>query len=224
MVPTALLALTLSLAALARPDESAATPGGAAAVRRPEVEPRALLARLAAADRPIGAVQAAAARAADRATPDPSALAARRRWAALLPHLTAELRRDERSYRVVGLQGSSEVDYVRSSPGTTVVVRATWDLGDLVASRGEPAAASAALSRARRRDDAVRRATSLYYERRRLLVALALDPPADPRRLAELELELDQVSASLEAVVRGAAPPGEPDEPPGDPGEPAEGP
>jgi len=166
-------------------------------------EPLRLLARLAAADPPVAQVQAAAARQVEGDVPDPSSLAARRRLAALLPRLSAELQHDERSYRVVGLQGSSEVDYARSSPGTSVTVRATWELSDLVAWRGEPSAASATLTRLRRREEAVRRATELLYERRRRRLALVLDPPADPLARAEAELEVDRLSAELDAATGG---------------------
>lgn len=190
----ALLCLALPLAAPAPPPPPPA---------RDAAEPLRLLARLAAADPPVAAVQAAAARQVEREVPDPSALAARRRLAAWLPRVSAELQRDERSYRVVGLQGSSEVDYARSSPGTSVTVRATWELPDLVASRGEPAAASATLSRLRRRDEAVRRATELLFERRRQRLALALDPPDGALARAVAELELDRLTAELDALTGG---------------------
>jgi len=170
---------------------------------RDPTEPLRLLARLAAADPPVAQVQAAAARLAEAEVPDPSALAARRRLAALLPRLSAEVQHDERSYRVTGLQGSSEVDYARSSPGTSVTVRATWELPDLVASRGEPSAASATLSRLRRRDEAVRRATELLFERRRLRLALLLEPPAEPLARAEAELAVDRLTAELDAATGG---------------------
>jgi hypothetical protein len=180
-----------------------AAPAGQAGQPGPPQEPHRLLARLAAGEPPITRVQAAAAAAVEEAVPDPVGLAARRRLAALLPRLSAELKADQRSYRVVGLQGTSEVDYLRSSPGSSISVQATWELPDLVASRGEPAAASAALTRLRRREQAVRRATALYFERRRLLVMLALDPPATPLARAEAELELDRTTAELDAVTGG---------------------
>ncbi len=169
----------------------------------PVPDPRRAIARATAGEPPISAVQAAAARQVEEAAPDPAALAARRRVAALLPRLTAQWSAEARSYRVVGLQGSSEVDYARSSPGTTLEVRATWELPDLVVTRGEPSATSAALSRARRREEVVRRATSLYFERRRLLVLLALEPPPSPLARAEVELELDRTTAELDALTGG---------------------
>lgn len=167
------------------------------------IPPSRSLGRILAGEPSTREVQAAAAREVEQAVPDPAALAARRRLAALLPRLTAEIRSDQQSYRVVGLQGSSEVDYARSSPGTTLRVQATWELSDLLAWRGEPPATSAALSRHRRREEAMRRATSLCFERRRLLVLLALDPPATALARAEAELELDRTTAELDALTGG---------------------
>ena len=169
----------------------------------PPPDPVRLLARLAASEPPISRVQAAAGAQVEEAVPDPSALAARRRVAALLPRLTAEVRADRSSYRVYGLQTAGEVDYARSSPGTTVRLMATWELADLVASRGEPAAASSTLSRLRRREEAVKRATTLYYERRRLLALLALEPPTTPLGRAEAELELERTTAELDELTGG---------------------
>jgi len=180
-----------------------ATPQTASPAAAPVPDPLRLLARLALADPPVSEVQAAAARVADASAPDPIELASRRRWAALLPTLTAELRAEQQSYRVVGLQASGEVDYLRSSPGTSVTLRATWDLGELVASRAEPAAASAGLTHARWRDEAVRRATHLFFERRRILLLLALDPPTAPLARADVELELARTTAELEALTGG---------------------
>ena len=169
----------------------------------PPPDPARLMARITASEPSIAAVQEAAARHAESATPDPAELARRRRLAALLPRLTAEVRHEERDYRVVGLQGTSEVDYLRSSPGTSVALHATWELGDLVAATGEAAAAAAALARAKRRDEAVRQATSLHFERRRRLLALLSDPPPDVRARLEAELELARVTAELDALTGG---------------------
>ena len=167
------------------------------------VDPARLVARLTVGDPSIARVQAAAAALVEQAVPDPVALAARRRLAALLPVLTAELRADDRSYRTTGLTGSGEVDYFHAQPTSTVMARATWDLPDLVVTRGEPTAASAALARHRRREEAVRQATALYYERRRLLVTMAMDPPSLTLARAEAELELERVTADLDALTGG---------------------
>ncbi|HET8539326.1 MAG TPA: hypothetical protein VFL83_05595 [Anaeromyxobacter sp.] len=164
------------------------------------------IAALSAGDPTVAEVAAAAdatAREAERGAAGAERWATRARLSALLPRLTAELRVDEQSYRVVGLQGSGEVDYQRRSPGTTVALRATWDLGELVAARGELAAAAVAAASARRRDAAVRRATALFFERRRAQLALLLDPPASPLARAEAELALDRLKAELDVLTGG---------------------
>jgi hypothetical protein len=169
----------------------------------PLPDPARLLARLAATEPDILEVQAAAARHAEAATPDPALLARRRRLSALLPRITVEVRHEERDYRVTGLQGTSEVDYLRSSPGTSFAIHATWELGDLIATTGEAAAAAAALARATRRDEALRKATALHFERRQRQLALLSDPPPDARARAAAELELARTTAELDALTGG---------------------
>jgi hypothetical protein len=161
------------------------------------------LALLAAGEPSIAEIQDAAARTADRQVPEAEGFASRARLAALLPRLTAEVRRDERSYRVVGLQSSGEVDYRHLSPGSAFLLRATWDLGELVAARGELAAAGLAEARARRRADAVRRATAAFYQRRRGQLALLLAPPEGALARAEAELEVERLAAELDALTGG---------------------
>jgi hypothetical protein len=172
----------------------------------PPPDPARLLARITASEPPVAAVQAAAARHAEAATPDPVELARRRRLSALLPRITAQVRLDESAYRVTGLQGTGEVDYQRSAPGRSYALHATWELGDLIAAPGEAAASAAALARARRRDEAVLHATTLHFERRRRLLALLADPPPDARARVEAELELERVTAELDALTGGAVP------------------
>jgi hypothetical protein len=151
----------------------------------------------------IAEVRLAAGREAERDPAPLETFARRARLAALLPRVTAEGRYDERSYRVVGLQGSGEVDYLRLAPGRALALRATWDLGAVVAAREELAAASAAAARVRRREEAVRRATDLYYERRRALVQLLLSPPPSALARAEAELAIDRLTAELDGLTGG---------------------
>jgi hypothetical protein len=193
-----MLVLPVLVAALA-----AAPPPSSPAPPREGPDALRALAALAAGEPDVAEVAAAAARAADRGTDLVEAFPRRARISALLPRITAEYRHDERSYRVVGLQGSGEVDYLRLAPGDAVVLRATWDLGGLVAARGELAAAALVGARARRRDAAVRRATALFFERRRAQLALLLDPPAAPLARAEAELALDRLTAELDAATGG---------------------
>ncbi len=197
------LALSLSLSASLSP--AAATPRVEAADAQRAAERDALraLAALAAGEPGIAEVQDAASREAEASVAEAPGFPRRARLAALLPRVTAEYRRDERSYRVVGLQGAGEVDYQRLSPGVAFGVSATWELGELVAARGEIAAASAEGERARRRSEAMKRATVLFYERRRARLALLLAPPESALARAQAELEVDRLGAELDALTGG---------------------
>jgi hypothetical protein len=195
-MPFPSLALLAALAA--QPPPAAAPPA-----TRPEVDAFRALAAVSAGEPGIAEVQEAAAREAERGGPDVEGYPGRSRLSALLPRLTTEYRREERSYRVVGLQGSEEVDYLRFNPGSAFIVRATWDLGTLVAARGEIAAAQAASARAQRREAAMKRATTVYFDRRRAMLALLLEPPATALARAEAELAVDRLTAELDALTGG---------------------
>jgi hypothetical protein len=95
------------------------------------------------------------------------------------------------------------VDYRNLSPGSAVVLRATWELGALVAARGELAAAAAEEARARRRAEAGRRATALFYDRRRAQLQLLLAPPETAVARAEAELVIERLAAELDALTGG---------------------
>ncbi len=173
----------------------------AAAPSDPDVGAARALALLADGEPGVEEVQRAAA--ADPGAAAVAGAAGRARIAAVLPKLTAEYRRDDRSYRIVGLQGAGEVDYARQAPGSIFGVRATWDLDALVFSPGELRAAEAASELARRRDERVLRATRLYFERRRLRLELLLAPPADAAERAEREIRLEEVTAEIDALTGG---------------------
>ena len=158
-----------------------------------------LLARAGGAEPSIAYVQRAAA---EQVQPTPS-WSRRARLAALVPRLSAEARLDDRRYRVVGLTGASEVDYVRHTPGTALSLRASWDLPDLVFAEPELRAAAQAQAAAKARAEAVERATRLYYERQRILLGLAAAPPADARGRAEEELRLRELAAELDLLTGG---------------------
>jgi hypothetical protein len=194
------IAAAVFLAALAAASTSSPD---LAASPDPRAEALRALALAGAGDPDLGEVRAAAAREAEGGGGSPRDWARRARLAALLPRLTAEWHHDEQAYRVVGLQASGEVDYQRLSPGTSFAVRATWDLGALVAAREELAAASAAAARAQRREDAVGRATALFHERRRARLALLLAPPATAFAHAEAELAVERMTAELDALTGG---------------------
>jgi hypothetical protein len=170
---------------------------------RPEPDAYRALAAVSAGEPGIAEVQQAAAREAERGAPDIEGFPGRSRLSALLPRLTAEYHREERSYRVVGLQGATEVDYLRFNPGTAFIVRATWDLGTLVAARGEIAGAHAWSARSTRREAAIRRATTVFFERRRAMLSLVLEPPSTALGRAEAELAVDRLTAELDALTGG---------------------
>jgi len=161
------------------------------------------LAIISAGEPDVESLQRAAAREADRTAAATASYPGRARVAALLPRFTAEYRHDQADNRVVGLQGSGEVDYSRLTPSDAFLVRATWELPWLLASPGELAAAAQAEAHARRRSEAVERVTRLFFERRRLRVALLLSPPLDPLAHAQLELEIAQAGAEIDALTGG---------------------
>jgi len=161
------------------------------------------LAMVSAGEPDVEALQRAAALRADRASAGAADYGERARWAALVPRLTAEYRHEDQSNRVVGLQSSGEVDYLRLAPSEVFLLRATWDLPSLVAAPGEVAAGAQAQARARRRDEAVRRVTGLFYERRQKRLALLLAPPADPLARAQAEVEIARLGAEIEALAGG---------------------
>jgi hypothetical protein len=207
-VPAVALLTALAAAPPAAPRAVAAShavvdPPPAGAAYHAESEAYRALAAVSAGEPSIAEVQEAAAREAERGGPDVEGFPGRSRLSALLPRFTAEYRRDDRSYRVVGLQGNSEVDYARFTPGVEFVIRATWDLGTLVAATGEIAAANAASARAQRREAALKRVTALFFDRRRAMLALVLEPPATPLARAEAELAVDRLTAELEALTGG---------------------
>ena len=125
----------------------------------------------------------------------------RSRLSALVPRLVAEYRHDERSLHMVGVTSGSEVDYVRTSPGDTISVRLGFDLDGLVFGKRELGAIAAAHRAENQRRAAVDRVTRLYYERLRLRLSLAANPPASPRERAALEIDLEAVTAELDALT-----------------------
>lgn len=196
------LAAAAPLAAAASPPPPPVVPLSPDAAAAEALALRAVLA-IAAREPEVEVLQRAAAAIADRASDDLTDYPARARWSALLPRLTAEYRHDQAANRVVGLQGSGEVDYLRLAPSDTVVLRVTWDLPSLAAAPGELQAGTQLAARAQRRAEAVEKVTRLFFERRRLRVALLVAPPADPVARAQGELEIARLAAEIDALTGG---------------------
>lgn len=196
---------TLALLLLALPAAAPAVPPFPPSSLEASAEAQAarVLSLLSSREPDVASLQRAAARVADREGRAP-ALAARARWAALLPRLTAEYRHDQSANRVVGLQGSGEVDYLRFAPSDAILLRASWELPSLVVASEELAAAARAEAHARRREEAVEKVTKLFFERRRLRAALLLAPPAEPVARAQAELEIARLAAEIDALTGGA--------------------
>lgn len=160
-----------------------------------------ILANALAGEPQIEAVQKAAAARAGPSVEEVAGWRSRSRMAALLPKLSADYKKDNRTYRAVGVSSGEEVDYVRSSPGDTVSVRLSFDLDGLLFGREELSAITAADRAAERRRSAVERATRLFHERLRKRMALAVDPPGTALERAEAEVELEEVTAELHALT-----------------------
>lgn len=158
---------------------------------------------VSAREPPVEVLQRAAAAMVERSADGLADYPARARWRALVPHLTAEVRREQASNRVIGVQGSGEVDYLRLVPSNTVLVRATWDLASLVAAPGELQAETQLAAREKRRAEAVERVTRLFFERRKLRVALLVAPPVDPVPRAQAELDIARLGAEIDALTGG---------------------
>ncbi len=187
-----------------------AEPGAARAdalARQPEVgvDPRNEVARLLgvvlAGEPHIEAVQRAAEARAAPGRDDAEGWRRRSRLAALAPKVVAEYRHDERSVHMVGVTSGSEVDYIRTNPGDTVSLRLGFDLDGLVFGKQELAAVAAAERADTLRRAAVERATRLYYERLRFRLSLLASPPVSARDRAALEIDLEAVTADLDALT-----------------------
>lgn len=193
----ALLATALVGAGAVRVESSARRPGPED--ERDEVA--RLLRGVLAGEPRIEAVQRAADARAAPGRDEADGWRRRSRLSALVPRVVGEYRHDERTLRVVGVSSGNEVDYLRSSPGDTVSVRLAFDLDGLVFGKQELAAVAAGQRAERLRQVAVDRVTKLYYERLRLRLALASGPPASPRERAALEIDLEAVTAELDALT-----------------------
>ena len=167
----------------------------------PRDEAARLLGLVLAGEPRIEAVQRAAAARAAPGRDDAEGWRRRSRLAALVPRLVAEYRHDERSLHVVGVTSGSEVDYLRTSPGDTVSVRLGFDLDGLVFGKQELAAVAAAQRAEGHRRAALDRATRLYHERLRLRLSLLASPPASARERVALDIDLEAVTAELDALT-----------------------
>jgi hypothetical protein len=82
-------------------------------------------------------------------------------------------------------------------------VRAVWELDRLVYDRGELAALQREIEAVEKRARLVDQALKLYFERRKLVEQSLLSPPTDAAVRAARELEIERLTARLDALTDG---------------------
>lgn len=86
----------------------------------------------------------------------------------------------------------------------TYKVRAKWELDKLVMSSERIRVLQEAQDIAKLRDNVLADVTELYFERRRLQVEMLLNPSSDIQRQVRDVLQLQEITASLDALTGGA--------------------
>lgn len=79
----------------------------------------------------------------------------------------------------------------------------TWELSDLIWSTNQTSIDVRSKLMVELRDDIVDQVIRSYFERRRMQVALLTDPPADPQKLMEKELRVQELTAVLDGLTGG---------------------
>ncbi len=141
----------------------------------------------------------------------------RARWSNAIPRLQGQVawldqrdvqlryrevyKTDEDGFVVADPNQSNLADDARAR--TLYSIRASLDLGGLLYDRSEPIIAREVRSRLSSRDDILRRATELYFTRRQRQVVRFLTPITDWNRHLELELEIQSLTAQLDAMTGG---------------------
>ncbi len=165
----------------------------------------------------VGEVQKAALQYAGLADTNLDAWSTRARWSNAIPRLQGQVawldQRDvQLRYREV--YKTDDDGYITADPNqsnladdararTLYSIRASLDLGGLLYDRSEPIIAREVRSRLSSRDDILRRSTELYFTRRQRQVIRFLTPISDWNRHLELELEIQSLTAQLDAMTGG---------------------
>ena len=79
----------------------------------------------------------------------------------------------------------------------------TWELGDLLYSSAQPSIDSRAKLLVELRESILGEVTRIYFERRRIQTELVFSPPKTPQEHFELLLQLDELTAQLDALTNG---------------------
>lgn len=103
----------------------------------------------------------------------------------------------------VALDGSERLT-LRNGDAWRFDGSASWTLDRLVFDHEELRLSREAQRLSARREQLLTEVAQLYYERRRMQVALALDPPASLRAVAETKLDIEELTAVLDGLTDGA--------------------
>jgi photosystem II stability/assembly factor-like uncharacterized protein len=79
----------------------------------------------------------------------------------------------------------------------------SWDIGDLVWSSDQTSIDSRSRLTVQLRQDILNEVTNLYYERRRLKLELLMSPPQDELDKLRKQLEIEEITASLDGLTNG---------------------
>lgn len=153
----------------------------------------------------IEEVRAAAVRAAGLEPRKGKRWARRARLSGLLPRLTVRATRQMARDQGLTLDLTETSDRLKLSTGDQLVVeaRATWDLGKLVFDPVELRASRESARLWSERADLEAEVTRLFYERRRAQIEWILAPPEDAADAALRRLEIDELTAQLDALSGG---------------------
>jgi hypothetical protein len=82
-------------------------------------------------------------------------------------------------------------------------IQGDWELNELIFNPELLRISNQASDMVELRQDLLTTVTAIYYERRRAQVQLVLDPPSDPAERLRRELELQELTASIDALTGG---------------------
>ncbi|RME42898.1 MAG: hypothetical protein D6795_20300 [Deltaproteobacteria bacterium] len=144
-------------------------------------------------------------------------MARRLRRRNLLPELTVWVRRNfgaDATFKVASDTEITADGEVFVGPDTESFVlanqqdlslqfRVSWDLAGIYLDSEELKLPRLADAAQRHTTEALLLATKLYYERKRMLVTCFLDPPEEGVKRARLEMEIEELTARLDALTGG---------------------
>lgn len=183
---------------------------------QPRLSPSEVLAQFST-EPTVSEVQQAALRYAGLARSELDAWSSRARWSNAVPQIQGQIawldqrdiqlryrenyKTDDEGFTIADPNQSNLADDARFR--TLYSIRASLDLGGLIYDRSEPIIAREVRSRLNSRDDILRRATELYFARRKQQAIRFLTALSDWDRHLELELEIQSLTAQIDAMTGG---------------------